>query len=137
MPAAEMQNADGAGEQAEHADHGKSGQDGEHERLGHLARHHGKADGGHRECQRQHHHEAHAAVSLGAVCGGRGVAHGHVDIGHGIGKIADSEMSWPNIVIPNSTSPCGLAAFRPLSDRRSLALFGAWMVVNALLAPNA
>ena len=118
MPAAEMQNADGAGEQAEHADHGKSGQDGEHERLGHLARHHGKADGGHRECQRQHHHEAHAAVSLGAVCGGRGVAHGHVDIGHGIGKIAD----FGNVLaehchtqLDQPMRPCG--PFRSLSNR--------------------
>ena len=84
--AAEMQDADGAGEQAEHADHGKSGQDGEHERLGHLARHHGKADGGDRERQREQHHETHAAVAFGAVGGGRGVAHRRVDIGHGRAK---------------------------------------------------
>ena len=70
MAAAEIKNADGAGEQAEHADHGKSGQNGENERLGHLARHHGKADGGHRECKRQHHHEAHAAVALGRSAAG-------------------------------------------------------------------
>ena len=137
MPPAEMQDADGAGEQAEHADHGKSGQDGEHERLGHLARHHGKADGGDRECQRQQHHEAHAAVSLGAVCGGRGVAHGHVDIGHGLGKIADSEMSWPNIVITGWSGPCGLAAVRLGTIAGGLALFVARMVVNALLTRNA
>ena len=83
MPAAEMQNADGAGEQAEHADHGKSGQDGEHERLGHLARDHGKADGGDRQGQREQNHETHAGVARRKVGGWRGIAHRRVDIGHG------------------------------------------------------
>ena len=49
LACAEMKDADGAREQAEHADHGKAGKDGEHEGLGHLARHHGETDGGHRE----------------------------------------------------------------------------------------
>ena len=83
MPPAEMQDADGAGEQAEHADHRKPGQDGEHERLGHLARHHGQADRGDREREREQNHERHAAVALSAVGGGRGIAHRRVDIGHG------------------------------------------------------
>ncbi len=99
MPPAEMQDADGAGEQAEHADHGKAGKDGEHERLGHLARHHGEADRGDRQRQRQQDHKAHAAVAFGAVRGGRGIAHWRVDIGHGLGKIADSELAWPDIVM--------------------------------------
>ena len=83
MPLAEMENADGAGEQAEHAHHGKSGKDGEHERLGHLARHHGKAHGGYRQGKGEKHHKAHAAVAIGAVGGGRGIAHRRIDIGHG------------------------------------------------------
>ena len=81
---AEMQDADGAGEQAEHADHGEAGEDGEDEGLGHLARHHGEADGGHRQGQREQHHEPDAAVPRRYVGGGLGVAHGRVDIGHGM-----------------------------------------------------
>ena len=65
VPPAEMQDADGAGEQAKHADHGEPGQDGKHERLGHLARHHSEADGGDRQRQRQQNHERHAAVARG------------------------------------------------------------------------
>ncbi len=86
VPAAEMQNADGAGEQAEHPDHGEAGKNGKHEGLGHLARHHGEADRGDRQRQRQQDDEAHAAVTLGAVGGWRGVAHRRVNIGHGLAK---------------------------------------------------
>ncbi len=92
MPLAEMENADGAGEQAEHAHHGKAGKDGEHERLGHLARHHGKAHGGYCQGKGEKHHKAHAAVALGAVGGGRGIAHRRIDIGHG-GQITRFELS--------------------------------------------
>ena len=80
---AEMENADGASEQAEHADHRKTGEDREHERLGHLARQHGKGHGRNGKREREHHHEAHASVAFGAVCGGLGVAHRCVDIRHG------------------------------------------------------
>ena len=65
MALAEMQNADGAGEQAEHADDRKPGEDRQNERLGHLARHHGEADGGNRQSQRKQHHEPNAAVPRG------------------------------------------------------------------------
>ena len=68
-----MQDADGAGEQAEHADHGKAAEDGEHERLGHLARDHGKADGGHGETKRERNHEADIAVAAGPIGGWLGV----------------------------------------------------------------
>ena len=83
MPLAEMQDADGAGEQAEHADHGKAGKDGKHEGLGHLARHHGEPNRRNSQGQREEDHEPHAAVPLGAVGGGLDIAHRRLDIGHG------------------------------------------------------
>jgi integral membrane sensor domain MASE1 len=46
-------------------------------------------------------------------------------------------MSWPNIVIPGWSSPCGLSASRLGTIAASLALFVARMVVNALLTPSA
>ncbi len=78
----EMEDADGAREQAEHADHGKAGKDREHERLRHLARQHGKGDCGHGKCKRKQHDQTHTAVAFATVGGGRGVAHRRVDIGH-------------------------------------------------------
>ncbi len=49
----EMEDADGASEQAEHPDHGEAGEDREHERLRHLARYDGKADRADRERERE------------------------------------------------------------------------------------
>jgi hypothetical protein len=82
LPGPEMEDADGAREQAEHADHGERGKDGEHEGLGHLARHHGKTDRRRGQGQREQDDQAHAAVAFATVCGGRGVAHRRVDISH-------------------------------------------------------
>ena len=86
MALAEMQNADGAGEQAEHADDRERGEDRQHERLGHLARHHGEPDRGDRQSERKQHHEPHAAVPRGTFGGGLGIAHRRIDIGHGKAK---------------------------------------------------
>ena len=86
---AEMQDADGAGEQAEHADHGEAAKDGEDERLGHLARDHGEADGGHGETKRERHHESDIAAAAGLICGWLGVTRRRVDVGHA-SKLPDS-----------------------------------------------
>ena len=53
---AEMENSDRASEQAEHADYRKAGEDREHERLGHLARHHGEPHGRYGKREREHHY---------------------------------------------------------------------------------
>ena len=84
-----MQDADGAGEQAEHADHGEAAEDGKHERLGHLARDHGEADGGHGETKRERHHESDIAAAAGLICGWLGVTRRRVDVGHA-SKLPDS-----------------------------------------------
>ncbi len=86
---AEMQDADGAREQAEHADHGKPGEDREHEGLGHLARHHGEPDGRHREREREQDHEPDAAVPFAPIGCGLDIAHGRLDIRHDT-KLSDS-----------------------------------------------
>ena len=86
LPSAEMQDADRAGEQAEHPDHGKAAEDGQHERLGHLARDHGKPDRGGGERKREQDDETDAAFALGTVGGGRCIAHGRVDISHDLAK---------------------------------------------------
>ncbi len=64
-------------------DHGEAGEDRQHEGLGHLARHHGKPDGGHGKGEREKHHEPDTAIALGAVGGGLGIAHRRIDICHG------------------------------------------------------
>ncbi|ODA68899.1 hypothetical protein A7A08_00733 [Methyloligella halotolerans] len=64
---AEMQDAHGAGEQAEDADHRQARQDGQHERLGDLARDHGEADGRSRQAKGQQHDQADTALAFGAV----------------------------------------------------------------------
>ena len=78
----EMQDADGAGEQAEHADHGKAAKDGKHEGLGHFARDHGEADGGHGKTERERNHESDVAATAGLIGGRLGVARRRVDVGH-------------------------------------------------------
>ncbi len=65
-----MQNADGAREQAEHADDGEAGKDGEDEGLGHLARHYGEAHGGNGKAKGEQHHETNIAVAARAVATG-------------------------------------------------------------------
>ncbi len=89
MALAEMQDADGAGEQAEDADDGKAGENGEHDRFGHLARDHGEPNGRGPQRQGQKHDQAHARVAAGAVGYRIAITHGGIDVGHG-GKIADS-----------------------------------------------
>ena len=84
-----MQDADGAGEQAEHADHGKAAKDGKDEGLGHLARDHGEADGGHGKTERERHHESDIAAAAGLICGWLGVTRRRVDVGHA-SKLPDS-----------------------------------------------
>ena len=86
---AEMEDADGAGEQAEHADHGKTAENGKDEGLGHLARDHGKGDGGNGKPEREQHHETDIAVAFGLIGGRLGVTHWSVDIRHAA-KISDS-----------------------------------------------
>ena len=58
----EMQNADGAGEEAEDADHGKDGKDAKHEGLGHFARHDGERHGRDGQSKRKHHDKTDAAL---------------------------------------------------------------------------
>jgi hypothetical protein len=86
MARSKMQNTDRSGEQTEHSNHRETGENGEHERLGHLAAHQSNADGGHGQGQREKHDQANAPVTLGLVRDGFGVAHGGVNIGHGLGK---------------------------------------------------
>src|SRR5262245_56475128 len=84
-----MQYADGAGEQATHADHGKSANDGKDEGVGHLARDQGEADGGHGETKPKRHHESDIAAAAGLICGWLGVTRRRVDVGHA-SKLPDS-----------------------------------------------
>ena len=86
MALAEIEDADGAREQAEHADHGKAGEDGEHERLGYFARDHGKPDRRHGKGEREKHDKPDTAVPFGAVGGGLGIAHRRINICHAFGK---------------------------------------------------
>ena len=83
MALAEIEDADRAREQAKHADHRERGEDRQHERLGHLARHHGEPDGGDGQSEREHHDEANAPVARGNLRGGLGIAHRRIDIAHG------------------------------------------------------
>ncbi len=101
---AEMEDADGAGKQAEHANHGKPGEDREHERLGDLARNHGQPDGGDRKSESQQNHKANTSVARGDVSGGLGIAHRRVDIAHGP-ENTRFERSWPDIVMERSSPP--------------------------------
>ena len=94
-----MQDADGAGEQAEHADHGEAAEDGKDERLGHLARDHGEADGGHGETKRERHHESDIAAAAGLICGWLGVTRRRVDVGHA-SKLPEFDFAFaPDIVM--------------------------------------
>ncbi|WP_342022369.1 hypothetical protein [Methyloceanibacter stevinii] len=83
---AEMQDPDGAGEQAEHAHDGQRRKDREHEGLGDFAAEHGQTDGGDGKRQRQQHHERNTAVAAGPVRHGFSVAHRRIDIRHGMRK---------------------------------------------------
>ena len=85
----EMQDADGAGEQAKHADHGKSAENGKDEGLGHFARDHGKRDGGHGKAKGKRHHETDIALAARLIGGRLGVSRWSVDVGHGA-KLSDS-----------------------------------------------
>ena len=85
----EMQDADGAGEQAEHADHGKAAENGKDEGLGHLARDHGKGDGGDGKPKSERNHEADIAFAACLIGGRLGVSRWSVDVGHG-SKLSDS-----------------------------------------------
>jgi hypothetical protein len=84
-----MQDADGAGEQAEHADHGKAAEYGKDERLCHFARDHGKPDRRHGKPKRKRHHKTTIAFAAGLVSGRLGVTRWSVDVGHG-SKLSDS-----------------------------------------------
>jgi hypothetical protein len=96
----EMQDADGTREQAEHADHGKSAENGKDEGLGHFARDHGKADGGHSKSKGKGDHEPDIALAAGLIGGWLGVTRGSVDVGHD-SKLSDS--------ISVRAAHCGLA----------------------------
>jgi hypothetical protein len=84
-----MQDANGAGEQAEHTDHGKAAQYGKHERLGHFAREHGKRNRRHGKPKRKRYHKTTIAFTSGLVGGRLGVTRWSVDVGHG-SKLSDS-----------------------------------------------
>ena len=84
-----MQDADGAGEQAEHTDHGKAAENGKDEGLGHLARDHGKGDGGDGKPKSERNHEADIAFAACLIGGRLGVSRWSVDVGHG-SKLSDS-----------------------------------------------
>ena len=125
---AEMQDADGAREQAEHAHHGKPGEDREHEGLGHLARHHGKPDGRHGEREREQDHEPNAAVPFAAIGCGLDIAHGRLDIRHDT-KLSDSIR----LRVGHSGAPrLAGSRFRPSDPRLALS---ASRQSHAILAP--
>ena len=70
MALAEIEDADGPCEEAEHADDGEAGKNREDEGLRDLARHHGEADGGDRQCKSEKNHEPHAPIARRQVGGG-------------------------------------------------------------------
>ena len=96
----EMEDADGAGEQAEHTDDGKSTENGKDEGLGHLARDHGKGDGGDGKPKSERNHEADIALAACLIGGRLGVLRWSVDVGHG-SKLSEFDFA------PRRTLWCG------------------------------